>query len=344
MKNRILLFLLVCLLSGCATYKIQKGRPPYDKGYVASKDSYVIAEYTIGKDNAAPADKQVAQERFKRRKNTVEQYYQKMGYLESRAKEVFLDPPLYLLKFMFGIFRLPSIMVSDYKYNRDPKYRDKVDMLEETEDEKEQERVKKLRAELGDYIKKDLAGEPAGVEERLAKAVVEDAAAAQVVQEARVAAVVRPQETPVEAPQPPVLQKQAPVSIPAASKEEAESKALAQTPAPKKEPPKPKAKPISKPAKEEPPSEPVAVITANPAKGPAPLRVHFSAGRSYSKGARIVAYSWEFGDGDTSNRIDPINTYWSTTYGSRYFVVTLTVRDNKGNTAVATTTVEVTTK
>ena len=88
----------------------------------------------------------------------------------------------------------------------------------------------------------------------------------------------------------------------------------------------------------------MAVITAAPLKGQSPLRVRFGGGRSHSTGARIVSYSWDFGDGDTSSKKDPLNTYWSTTYGSRYFTATLTVRDSQGNIATASAAIEVTTK
>ena len=89
---------------------------------------------------------------------------------------------------------------------------------------------------------------------------------------------------------------------------------------------------------------PVAVIIAKPVKGYSPLKVNFSGQKSYSKSGKIVAYDWNFGDGDISNKKDPENTYWSTTYGSRNFTATLTVRDDAGNTSTATTIIEVTTK
>jgi len=85
------------------------------------------------------------------------------------------------------------------------------------------------------------------------------------------------------------------------------------------------------------------VIIAKPAKGYSPLKVSFSGQKSYSKSGRIVSYDWDFGDGDTSVKKNPENTYWSTTYGTRNFTVTLTVRDDAGNTSSASTVIEVAT-
>ena len=78
MRKVILLVLLVVFLSGCATYKFQRGKEPYHKGYVVSRDDYIIPEYTTGKDNSVP-NLEIAKKRFKKRKATVEYYYKKMG-------------------------------------------------------------------------------------------------------------------------------------------------------------------------------------------------------------------------------------------------------------------------
>jgi PKD repeat protein len=89
---------------------------------------------------------------------------------------------------------------------------------------------------------------------------------------------------------------------------------------------------------------PVAVITAKPEKGLSPLVVRFSAQKSSSKNGKIVAYHWDFGDGDTSTKINPENTYWSTTFGTaRNFIVTLTITDAAGATSSATSIIAVTT-
>lgn len=95
----------------------------------------------------------------------------------------------------------------------------------------------------------------------------------------------------------------------------------------------------------QPPAEikPVAVITAKPIKGYSPLTVKFSGQKSHSKNGKIVAYNWDFGDGDASAKQNPENIYWSTTYGARNFTVTLTVKDAAGLTSSATATIAVST-
>ncbi|MEJ7709158.1 MAG: PKD domain-containing protein [Pyrinomonadaceae bacterium] len=63
-------------------------------------------------------------------------------------------------------------------------------------------------------------------------------------------------------------------------------------------------------------------------QGPAPLVVHFSANASDPDGS-IVAYSWDFGDSQSSQLVDPIHTYITPgSYNAR-----LTVTDNLGVSA-----------
>lgn len=78
---------------------------------------------------------------------------------------------------------------------------------------------------------------------------------------------------------------------------------------------------------------PVAVFTANPMSGPAPLTVNFSGSASYSTGATITDYAWSFGGtGVTATHVfDPDGTY----------AVTLTVTDSRGQTASDTQTITV---
>jgi hypothetical protein len=144
---------------GCATYKFQRGTAPYDKGYVVSRDGRQIVEYTIGKDNSVPK-LALARERFKKRKDKVEYYYHKMGYLENKIKMTFWDPPVLIVKLVGGIFRLPSIAIADYKYEHNPEYRAKVIKMQEEQDAKEEARIQKLKEGLNSYINSELAKEP----------------------------------------------------------------------------------------------------------------------------------------------------------------------------------------
>ncbi len=158
MKKIIFLVVLALFLSGCATYKFQRGQTPYDKGYVASRDGRTILEYTIGKDNSVPR-LALARERFKKRKNTVENYYKKMGYIENNLKIAFWDPAVLFVKFIGGIFRLPSIAIADYKYEHDPQYRQKIIKMQEEQDAREEARIQRLKEELNAYIENELSQE-----------------------------------------------------------------------------------------------------------------------------------------------------------------------------------------
>jgi len=312
-----LLLVSLLLLSGCATYKFQKGPAPYDKGYVVSYDGKLIPEYTLGPENSVP-DLALAKERFNRRRAKVEYYYKKMGQIESRLRELFWDPPAMFVDFFCGLLRWPFIAVADYKYNHNPKYKERVDRLDEQAEELDKARINILEVKLKAYIDKDLAKELPQKEPLVSKAATPARQAPAAVALPEKQAVV--EEVKVSAP---------PVAVVTPSE-------IKPTIAPKKK----EVLPVQ-PVKLEPPH---AVIIAKPDKGPSPLQVNFNAARSYSKAGRIVSYTWDFGDGDTSTKKNPVNTYWSTTYGSRIFTATLTVKDEKGQTASISTGIEVVTK
>ena len=326
MKKILVLLILVSILSGCATYKFQRPASSNSQGYLVSYDEKPILEYTVGKEKSLP-DLALAKERFKRRRASVEYYYKKMGQIEPRVKEYFWDSPVMLVDFLGGILRWPFIAVADYKYNHNTKYKERIDRLNEEKDALERARVNSLKEKLNTYIKEDLAKEP------LAQTPVFPVA---------------PETTlPTLESQGKVLPALAPLAPVAAVQEEKES-AVVQPEIPSassnKQPTE--IKPIvaeEKPIAKLVPQPPVAVIIAKPMKGYSPLRVNFSGQKSYSKAGRIVSYDWDFGDGDTSVKKDPDNTYWSTTYGSRNFTATLTVKDQAGNTSSTSAIIEVST-
>ncbi len=148
----------ILFLSGCATYKFHPGNTPYDKGYVGSRDDYTILEYTLGKDNTVP-DVALAKQRFNRRRRIVEDYYKKMGYIENRFKMAVWDPCMMFLKVIGGVFRLPAIAISDYRYEHNPKYREKIRQLDAESELRAETRIKKLKADLDVYLQRDLAKE-----------------------------------------------------------------------------------------------------------------------------------------------------------------------------------------
>jgi len=339
LKKFLVFIFLGFILSGCATYKFQKPTTSGAQGYLVYYDGKPILEYTVGKEKSLP-DLTLAKKRFERRRFTVEYYYKQMNLIESRLKETFWDTPAMLVDLLGGILRWPFVAVADYKYNRNPKYKEKVDRLEEQKEELEKVRINSLKEKLAAYIAEDLNKESplqnavvtAFTTEKL-EPIVESLKPAPVLPKTQ--EIVSKAEIPISQE----LVSQVPVVVPMPEPIAESISAPAVELAEKIKPVVMKpvvAKTVLKP--------PVAVIIAKPVKGNSPLKVNFSGQKSHSKSGKIVAYDWDFGDGDTSTKKNPENTYWSTTFGPRNFIVTLTVRDDLGNTSSASTIIEVITK
>jgi hypothetical protein len=297
MRRLSLLCIGIFILSGCSTYRfVESG-----EGYIVTRDKIAIPEYTAGKDNAAPA-LELAKERFKRRRDTVEDYYTRMGHMEGRFKEVFLDPPVMVAKLIGGFLVWPWTAFTDYKYEKDPAYRARVTAKEDAEDEAERKRVAELKAQLADYIRQDLSAEP-----QPAYAGTEPGARSVTVQQEIKASVQEPAGEVVVTPEVAALAEVAAPVVSASLNQEG----------------------------------PVAVASAHPSKGKSPLKVKFTGSKSYSRGARIMTYDWDFGDGERSTKANPANTYLSATYGSRKYTATLTVKDSLGRSSSASLDIEV---
>jgi hypothetical protein len=347
---------LIFTLSGCATYKFHHGKTPYDRGYVVSRDDFTIVEYTLGKDNTVPK-LPLAKQRFKRRRDMVEDYYKRMGYIENHFKMAFWDPVTYLFKLIGGVFRLPFIAVSDYRQAHNPAYKERVRKIEDERDRKEEERIQKLKDKLTLYIQKDLAKEPAMPEPPQPapievkptavtppaapviqpQAVKPEAPAAEAVKAAPAPQEVSAPKVQAPAPETPKVEVPPPQPAPAVVNPPAKREGFIKRLLDKMES---KAKP--KPTKPQATGAPQAVITAKPLKGYSPLTVHFWASQSRpAKGRKIIAYSWDFGDGDTSAKPNPLNTFYSGSFQPQDFTVTLTVQDDAGSTSTATVAIQV---
>jgi len=158
LKQTAIIFALVFVLTGCATYKYDKASDPY-KGYVVKRNDYLIPEYTTDTKNKAPEDLALAKARFKRRHAYVEDYYKKMGRIENQFKALFVDYPIEFVGLMTAVIRLPFVAVSDFKSENNPKYREKVEKREEALDKKEDRKRMSLQDALNKYIEKDLENE-----------------------------------------------------------------------------------------------------------------------------------------------------------------------------------------
>jgi len=160
MKKGVVFILCFILLSGCAPYRIQQGaEKPYTQGFIATREGKVIPEYTIGKDGKPPADKQLAQERFIRRRRIVEDYYKKMGIIENRLKENVWDRFIFFWSMVGGVFNMPVRFAAEYRYLHNPEYKARVDKIMADKEAALKERIEALRKELGRYIEEDLRKE-----------------------------------------------------------------------------------------------------------------------------------------------------------------------------------------
>ncbi len=82
---------------------------------------------------------------------------------------------------------------------------------------------------------------------------------------------------------------------------------------------------------------PVAAIMASPVSGDVPLTVQFDGSGSYDPDGKITEYLWNFGDNTTESGVTVSHTY--TQVG--LYPVILTVKDDRGSTAVATVIIKV---
>jgi hypothetical protein len=149
---------LAFVFSGCASYKYTTGVNPYGEGYVVLRNGTVIPEYTIGKDNKAPQDLELAEERFKSRRTKVEYYYKKMDIIYSQLS-AFVTYPAALVGMIGGVFKLPFILASDYRYEHNPEYRKKVDAKELERRIRDAKERKSQEDKLKNFIKQELEEE-----------------------------------------------------------------------------------------------------------------------------------------------------------------------------------------
>ena len=162
MRNKFCLFLITAIfLAGCATsgkaFTYVKSKK-YGNGYVINRKGVIIPEYTVGRDNQAPEDLELAQARFKKRKGAVDSFYKRMGVIVDSNVEMGKT----MGSFVTAPFRAP-FKIADYnRYENDPDYRAEVDRAEELADQKEEERIAEVRKELAAWLAEQIKREEAG--------------------------------------------------------------------------------------------------------------------------------------------------------------------------------------
>lgn len=124
---------------------------------------YEIPEYTIDLDDQAPEDLALATERYKRRKDTVESAYIKMGQIEDHITRYITHFPKIMWSLFANTLKMPFHIVSEYRYEHNEKYRQKIDALDAEAKAKEEERVNALKSQLKEFIRQDLEKEKPGL-------------------------------------------------------------------------------------------------------------------------------------------------------------------------------------
>ena len=76
--------------------------------------------------------------------------------MDNNFKKLMWEPVEMFFSLIGGAFRLPFIVISDYRYEHNPEYREKIDRADEERDAREQARIDKLKSELNNYIQEDL--------------------------------------------------------------------------------------------------------------------------------------------------------------------------------------------
>ena len=81
---------------------------------------------------------------------------------------------------------------------------------------------------------------------------------------------------------------------------------------------------------------PTAVASADKRYGPAPLSIQFTGSASTDPGGSTLTYQWDFGDGTTSNQVNPTHVFSPASSAPTGYTVTLTVTNPQGATGQTT--------
>ncbi len=87
--------------------------------------------------------------------------------------------------------------------------------------------------------------------------------------------------------------------------------------------------------------KPIVNLQLNQYYGTSPLMVEFDASNSYAPKGYPVSYTWDFGDGSTSESANPSHTFEAANGQAESFHVTLTITDSLGTSASETRIVSV---
>ena len=145
------------VLNGCTVHQFQKSAK--HGGYVVARFAYVIPEYTVDLENKAPSDFNLAKSRYLRRNDMVETYYFRMGQIENYGRRYITHFPRIMWSIFANTVKMPLHIFSEYKYDHNEKYRQRIDALDAQRLSKEDQKINRIKEELKDYLVKDLEKE-----------------------------------------------------------------------------------------------------------------------------------------------------------------------------------------
>ncbi|MDO8748344.1 MAG: hypothetical protein Q7J72_04430 [Candidatus Omnitrophota bacterium] len=138
-------------------HRFQKSEK-YD-GQTVARFGYIIPEYTTDLENKAPQDLALAKSRFSRRHDMVEIYYIRMGQIESYGRRYLTHFPRMMWSIFANTIKLPAHIISEYRYDTNEKYREKIDALDAKVKAKEDAKTNQIKEQLKEFIRQDLEKE-----------------------------------------------------------------------------------------------------------------------------------------------------------------------------------------
>lgn len=158
LKKILIIALFMPLLTGCTVHKFQKAKS-LDGGYAVARFGYVIPEYTVNLDKKAPKDLKLAKQRYLRRKWIVENYYIQMGKIDTYFRRYVWRYPQMISSLAANVFKSPFNITSEYRYDHNQAYRQKIDKADAMQKAKEDARNKMIMEKLYEFIRQDLQKE-----------------------------------------------------------------------------------------------------------------------------------------------------------------------------------------
>ena len=158
LKKLLILAIFMQLLQGSTVHKFQKAKS-LDGGYGVARFGYIIPEYTVDMDKKAPKDLKLAKQRYSRRKWIVENYYIQMGKIDTYFRRYVWRYPTMISSLTANVFKTPFNVASEYKYDHNEAYRQKIDKADALQKAKEDARNKMIMEQLYDFIRQDLQKE-----------------------------------------------------------------------------------------------------------------------------------------------------------------------------------------